>query len=51
PGGTLVVEVGQGQSEDVAELMRAARLAIDSSAIKADLAGIPRAVRGLKKVR
>lgn len=51
PGGTLVVEVGQGQSEDVAELMRAARLAIDSSAIKADLAGIPRAVRALKKVR
>ncbi|UFZ08473.1 peptide chain release factor N(5)-glutamine methyltransferase [Bradyrhizobium ontarionense] len=51
PGGALIVEVGLGQSGDVAMLMTQAGLATDSSAISADLAGIPRAVLALKKVQ
>ncbi len=51
PGGALVVEVGRGQSGDVVRLMTQAGLASDSSTTRADLAGIPRAVLGLKKVR
>ncbi|CCD91393.1 putative protein methyltransferase hemK modifies release factors RF-1 and RF-2 [Bradyrhizobium sp. ORS 375] len=49
PGGAVIVEVGQGQSDDVAGLMSETGLASDSSATKADLGGIPRAVMGLKK--
>ncbi|GLH78008.1 release factor glutamine methyltransferase [Bradyrhizobium sp. SSBR45G] len=49
--GALIVEVGQGQSADVAGLMKQAGLAADSATIKADLGGIPRAVMALKKVR
>jgi release factor glutamine methyltransferase len=45
PGGALVVEVGQGQSGDVAALMAASGLTIPY-APKPDLAGIPRAVLG-----
>ncbi|MGJ4949455.1 peptide chain release factor N(5)-glutamine methyltransferase [Bradyrhizobium sp. HKCCYLS20291] len=51
PGGALVVEVGFGQSDDVATLMAEAGLATDSASIRADLAGIPRAVMALKKRR
>ncbi|MGC2777563.1 MAG: peptide chain release factor N(5)-glutamine methyltransferase [Bradyrhizobium sp.] len=51
PGGALIVEVGMGQSSDVAALMVAAGLGADQTTIRADLAGIPRAVMGLKKVR
>ncbi len=47
PGGALVVEVGQDQSEDVGELMSAAGL-IQERPAKADLAGIRRAVAGRK---
>ncbi len=47
PGGALVVEVGQGQSRDIEGLMTAAGLTPGGPA-KADLAGIPRAVAGLK---
>jgi release factor glutamine methyltransferase len=47
PGGALVVEVGDGQSGDVRELMTAAGLTQERPA-KADLAGIRRAVAGLK---
>ena len=42
PGGWLVVEVGQGMAEGVAERFRAAGLEV--SGITRDLAGIPRAV-------
>ncbi|NVN85562.1 MAG: peptide chain release factor N(5)-glutamine methyltransferase [Rhodopseudomonas sp.] len=44
-GGALVVEVGQGQSEDVMALMAAAGLIIAEPA-KPDLSGISRAVTG-----
>jgi release factor glutamine methyltransferase len=47
PGGGLVVEVGHGQSGDVQELMAAAGLTQQRPA-KTDLAGIRRAVAGLK---
>ncbi len=47
PGGALVVEVGRGQSGDVQGLMTAARLT-PARTLKADLAGIPRAVAGRK---
>ena len=47
PGGALVVEAGRGQSGDIVGLMAAAGLTIKGSA-KADLAGIHRAVAGLK---
>ncbi|CCD99172.1 peptide chain release factor N(5)-glutamine methyltransferase [Bradyrhizobium sp. STM 3809] len=50
-GGALIVEVGRGQSGDVMALMTEAGLAGDPAAIKADLAGIPRAVMGLKNRR
>jgi release factor glutamine methyltransferase len=49
PGGALVVEIGQGQSADVEGLMTKAGLSADFSSIRADLAGIPRAVMGQKK--
>jgi release factor glutamine methyltransferase len=45
PGGTLIVEVGQGQSGDVQGLMTAAGLT-PGGAPKTDLAGIRRAVAG-----
>jgi release factor glutamine methyltransferase len=48
PRGALVVEVGQGQHDDVRGLMTAAGLAPEGSA-RADLAGIRRAVGGRKK--
>jgi release factor glutamine methyltransferase len=48
PLGVLVVEVGQGQHDDVRALMTAAGLAPEGLA-KADLAGIHRAVGGCKK--
>ena len=48
PQGALVVEVGQGQHDDVRGLMIAAGLAPEGLA-KADLAGIRRAVAGRKK--
>jgi release factor glutamine methyltransferase len=48
PLGALVVEVGQGQHDDVRELMTAAGLAPEGPA-RADLAGIRRAVGGRKK--
>ncbi|MGJ5011438.1 peptide chain release factor N(5)-glutamine methyltransferase [Bradyrhizobium oligotrophicum] len=51
PGGAVIVEVGLGQSDGVAALMARAGLAADSSTIRADLAGIPRTVMGLKKLR
>jgi release factor glutamine methyltransferase len=47
PGGFLAVEIGQGQSADVARLMAAAGLT--PMAPKADLAGIARAVAGRKR--
>ncbi len=43
PGGTLVVEVGRGQADDVAAIFAAAGLEPEQAA-RADLAGIPRAV-------
>ena len=50
PAGALVVEVGQGQSADVAALMAAAGLTL-SDPPRADLAGIFRAVIGRKPAR
>jgi release factor glutamine methyltransferase len=50
PGGALVVEGGQGQNGPIATLMKAAGLTVPGPA-KADLAGIPRAIAGLKKSR
>jgi release factor glutamine methyltransferase len=50
PGGILVVEVGAGQSSEVAQLMTAAGLTV-GSAPKTDLAGLPRAVAGRKRPR
>src|SRR6185437_11988950 len=47
PGAALVVEAGRGQSGDIEALMRAAGL-ICQWPPKADLAGIRRAVAGLK---
>ena len=47
PEGALVVEVGQGQSGDIQELMTAAGLILPVPP-KADLAGIRRAVAGRK---
>jgi release factor glutamine methyltransferase len=51
PGGALVVEVGLNQSSAVQAMMADAGLQTDSSSIRADLTGIPRAVLALKKVR
>jgi len=48
PQGALVVEVGQGQHDDVRGLMMAAGLGPETPA-KTDLAGIRRAVGGRKK--
>jgi len=45
PGGALVVEIGQGQSDDVAALMRAAGLTVSESP-RADLGGVFRVVTG-----
>ena len=50
PGGALVVEAGEGQSDRIQSLMTAAGLA-PPAAPKADLAGIPRAVAGHKMAR
>jgi release factor glutamine methyltransferase len=47
PRGALVVEVGQGQAQEIEGLMTAAGLMLDGPA-KADLAGIRRAVAGRK---
>ena len=49
PGGSLVVEVGVGQAGDVEALMTKTGIPADLTAIRADLAGIPRAVLGRKK--
>jgi release factor glutamine methyltransferase len=48
PGGILAVEVGAGQSIEVAQLMTAAGLTVESGP-KADLAGVPRAVAGRRR--
>lgn len=45
PGGALVVEIGQGQSDDVAALMRGAGLTV-SEPPRADLGGVFRVVTG-----
>jgi release factor glutamine methyltransferase len=50
PGGSLVVEAGQGQSGPIEALMTNAGLT-PATAPKADLAGIPRAVAGHKMAR
>jgi release factor glutamine methyltransferase len=50
PHGVLAVEVGQGQSTDVEELMTAAGLTLQGLP-KADLAGIQRAVAGRRLPR
>jgi release factor glutamine methyltransferase len=50
PGGALVVEAGRGQSGPIEALMTAAGL-ITHEAAKTDLAGIPRAVLGRKRLR
>ena len=50
PGGSLVVEAGQGQSGPIEAFMTNAGLT-PATAPKADLAGIPRAVAGHKIVR
>jgi len=50
PGAALVVEGGQGQNGPIEALMAAAGLVVQSPA-KADLAGIPRAIAGLKMPR
>ena len=47
PGGSLVVEAGQGQSRSIETLMMAAGLTVDGQP-KPDLAGIFRAVTGRK---
>lgn len=46
PGGVMVLEVGMGQAEAVAALLRPA---CQRTAIQSDLAGIPRIVTGWKK--
>ena len=50
PGGSLVVEAGQGQSGPIEAFMTNAGLT-PATAPKADLAGIPRAVAGHKMAR
>lgn len=50
PGAALVVEGGQGQNGPIAALMAKAGLIVQGPA-KADLAGIPRAIAGLKMPR
>jgi release factor glutamine methyltransferase len=50
PGGALVVEGGQGQAPQIEALMTAANLTVQYPP-KADLAGIPRAISGLKMPR
>jgi release factor glutamine methyltransferase len=50
PGGALVVEGGQGQAPQIEALMTAANLTVHHPP-KADLAGIPRAISGLKMPR
>jgi release factor glutamine methyltransferase len=47
PGGAVILEVGQGQSQQVAALLEAAGLTIGEPA-RCDLGGIPRAVIGRK---
>jgi release factor glutamine methyltransferase len=47
PGGALVVEIGQGQGDDVATLMASAGLTVFRP-VRTDLSGIPRAVTGRK---
>lgn len=50
PGAALIVESGQGQNGPIEALMAAAGLTVRSPA-KTDLAGIPRAIAGLKMPR
>jgi release factor glutamine methyltransferase len=50
PGGALVVEGGQGQAPQIEALMTAANLTVHYPP-KVDLAGIPRAISGLKMPR
>lgn len=47
PGGALMVELGQGQGDDVATLLRAAGLTVSEPPC-ADLSGIPRVLTGRK---
>jgi release factor glutamine methyltransferase len=48
PDGRIVVEVGRGQAEDVAAIL--ARAGVSDLGFRSDLAGIPRAVFGQKKI-
>jgi release factor glutamine methyltransferase len=50
PGGALVVEVGLGQTSEIEALMTAAGLIVRHP-VKADLAGVPRGIAGLKMPR
>jgi release factor glutamine methyltransferase len=50
PGGLLVLEIGQGQDDDVARLVTAAGLAV-TGPVRTDLGGIGRAVMGRKMPR
>jgi release factor glutamine methyltransferase len=50
PGGTLIVEAGIGQSDQIQGLMTAAGLTLESPP-KLDLGGVPRAVAGRKAPR
>jgi release factor glutamine methyltransferase len=50
PGGLLVLEIGQGQDEDVGQLVASAGL-MAAGPVRADLAGIGRAVMGRKMPR
>jgi release factor glutamine methyltransferase len=49
PSGAVAVEVGQDQAGDIEGLMTEAGFTADLTAIRADLAGIPRVVLGRKK--
>jgi release factor glutamine methyltransferase len=49
PGGALVLEIGQGQGEDIGRLLTAAGLTGEHRG-KADLAGVTRAVAATKNV-
>lgn len=46
PGGQLLLEVGDDQSDDVEELLRQTGLDADSVRTRQDLAGVPRVVMG-----
>jgi release factor glutamine methyltransferase len=48
-GGALIVEAGRGQSGDIEALMTAAELSVRDPP-KIDLAGVPRAISGRKRL-